>query len=413
MRVTLVNTYHFAGGGDCTYTYNLFKLLQEKKHDVSIFAMKYKEDLEDPNVDLFVSNIDYHELNQRKNLLTGLTVMYRSVYSLEARKKFRKLLIRAKTDIIHLNSIHHHITPSIIFEAEKLKLPVVWTLHDFKLLCPNTHFLVDNAETVCEACKSNRYYKSFIKRCKKNSYLASMIITLEAYIHRILGVRNKVDYFISPSLFLKEKLLEYGFDKKKVLHIPHFIPKHYFKKSIDSSNYFLYLGRLSKIKGIDILIEACRTNPDFQLIIAGDGNKEYKNTLLANLPPNVKYVGPQSREKIHGLISKAKAVILPSLCYENQPFCILEAFAHAKPTIASNLGGIAELVGINERGILVPPGDSKALADAMLWILTNESKARELGENAYNYALQEHSEEIHYTRLYTVYEMAINKKNTA
>ncbi|MEO0095249.1 MAG: glycosyltransferase family 4 protein [candidate division WOR-3 bacterium] len=404
MRILLVNTYHFAGGGDSTYTFNLYKLLMSNGHIVVMFAMIQDHNSNDPNADLFVSNVDYKVLINSKNLLTGLKVISRSIYSLEAKKKFGKLLKRVNPDIIHLNNIHHHITPSIIFEAKKQKIPVVWTLHDYKLLCPNTHFLIDKEDKICEACKPNKYFQAMIRRCKKGSFLASTVVTLEGYVHRLLRVKELIDCFISPGSFLKKKLIEYGFKENKIRHIPYFIPDNYFSLSLENENYFLYIGKISKIKGLAILIEAARLNPQCNVFIAGDGDKEVKENILSKMPANVKYLGPQNREKVQELIAESIAVILPSLWYENQPFCILEAFAKGKPVIASKLGGMIELVGDNERGLLIPPGDPKALAEAMEWIIQNPAKTKALGKNAYEYVRKEHTPEKHYNEIMKVYE---------
>ncbi|MEO0156634.1 MAG: glycosyltransferase family 4 protein [candidate division WOR-3 bacterium] len=404
MNVFLTNTYHFFGGGDSVYTLNLDALLKKHNHNVIHFGMQDSRNLPDSNVDLFVSNIDYKKLNQNKNLLNSLKVLSHSIYSIEAQIKFNKLIKRVRPDIIHLNNIHHHITPSIIIETKRNRIPLIWTLHDYKLLCPNTHFLIDKEDKICEACKPNKYFQAMIRRCKKGSFLASTVVTLEAYVHRLLRVRELVDAFITPSLFLKNKLLEYGFKENKIKHIPHFIPDNFFNFSPEEKNYFLYIGKISKIKGLAILIEAALLNPQCNVFIAGDGDKEVKENILSKMPANVKYLGPQNREKVQELIAESTAVILPSLWYENQPFCILEAFAKGKPVIASKLGGMIELVGDNERGLLIPPGDPKALAEAMEWIIQNPAKTKALGKNAYEYVRKEHTPEKHYNEIMKVYE---------
>src|SRR6266496_69363 len=160
MKILLVNTRHFYGGGDSTYTFSLSRLLQQQGHHVSFFAMQDQRNLNDPNEDLFVPFIDFRELNQHKNIANGLKVLGRVIYSSEARQKFSLLLDRIRPDIVHLQNIHAHITPSIIFEAKQRGLPVVWTLHDYKLICPNSHLMIDVTGQVCEACLKGGFYQA-------------------------------------------------------------------------------------------------------------------------------------------------------------------------------------------------------------------------------------------------------------
>ncbi len=408
MKVILVNTNHFAGGGDSTYTFNLAELLRSKGIEVAFFAMQDSRNLPDPNDELFVSHIDFRELNRKKNPLTAIKVLKRSIYSLEAKKKFKKLLERFKPDIIHLQNIHHHITPSVIFEAKKYGIPVVWTLHDYKLICPNSHFLIDATGKICEDCGNNLYYRTIFNKCKKDSILASLMAGIEAYAHRLIGVRNQVDFFLTPSQFLRNRLLERNFNPEKVVHVPLFLPDNLFDYADNSEDYFLFLGKLEPIKGVYQLLDACKKIPEIRLVLAGRTEESIRNKLDKILPQNAKYVGLKQGNELRELLKNAYAVVLPSLWYENQPFCILEAFACGKPVIASNLGGTAELVKDKERGLLIPAGDAKALAEAMSWMFNHPEKAKQMGKNAYEYAEKEHRADIHYQKLMTIYRKVLN-----
>jgi len=408
MRILLVNTYHFRGGGDSTYTFNLADLLSGEGHGIAFFAMQDERNIFDSNDDLFVSHIDFEKLNKNKNLMKGLRTMRRAIYSTEARLKFRQLLERFNPDIVHLQNIHAHITPSIIFEAKKHGLPVVWTLHDYKLICPNTHFLIDKKGEICEACHQHSFYQAVLKRCKKNSILASTMAALEAYLHRIMGLRNKVDFFLAPSAFLREKLLDRGFSPNKVKHLPLFLPENMFDNGNKSSGYLLFLGKLEPIKGIFSLLKACHQAPGVNLVIAGKVKEPLAARLPELMPPNAQYAGVKQGNELREIIFESSGVVLPSLCYENQPFSILEAFAAGKPVIASDLGGMTELVKNSKGGLLVPPGDEKALAEAMKWIAEHGSRAQEMGQAAKEYAMKEHSANKHYERLRLIYEKAVS-----
>jgi glycosyltransferase involved in cell wall biosynthesis len=408
MRILLVNTRYFYGGGDSTYTFNLAEVLRNKGHDVAFFAMQDDRNLPNPNSDFFVSNVDFKELNQKKSIFTGLQVAIRVIYSTEARQKFAKVLDRFKPDIIHLQNIHGHITPSTIFEAKKRNLPVVWTLHDYKMICPNTHFLIDATNEICEACGNGHYYQAVLKRCKKNSLLASVMACMEAYAHRIMGLRNLPDYFLTPSAFLRNKLIERGFSPDKAIHIPLFLPDEMFNDVGHDGGYLLFIAKLDPLKGIYPLLEACKKAPEVSLKIAGRADDIIAAQLPSLLPRNAEYVGMKQGKELRQLLLGTRAVLLPSLWYENQPFSITEAFAAGKPVIASDLAGMTELVKNGERGILVLPGDVKALAEAMDWMNAHPLKAKEMGENAREYAIREHSAQKHYERILGIYESLIN-----
>jgi glycosyltransferase involved in cell wall biosynthesis len=408
MRILLANSFHFYGGGDSTYTFNLANLLRSKGHRVAFFAMQDERNISDSNSDLFVSHIDFKELDRNKNLLAGLRVMRRVIYSTEARKKFSQMLERLHPDIIHLQNIHAHITPSVIFEAKKRGLPVVWTLHDYKLICPNTHFLIDKKGEICEACSRNHYYQAVLKRCKKDSLLASAMASVEAYAHRIMGLRNIIDFFITPSAFLRSKLIDRGFPPEKVKHLPLFLTEDVFHDVNEDKGYLLFFGKLDPIKGIYPLLEACQKAKKIHLSLAGRAEEPLTSRLQEILLPNTKYVGMKYGDELRNLILGARAVILPSLWYENQTFSIIEAFAAGKPVIASDLGGMTELVKNSKGGLLVPPGDVEALAEAMEWIATHAKQANQMGQAAREYAMREHSSQKHYERLMHIYERVLN-----
>lgn len=404
MKILLANTRHYYGGGDSTYTFNLADVLRQKGHEVAFFAMQDERNLPDPNSDLFVSHIDFKHLNRRKSVFTGIQVVSRVIYSTESRQKFSKALDRFQPDIIHLQNIHGHITPSIIFEAQKRKLPVVWTLHDYKMICPNTHFLIDATGEICEACGNGHYYQAVLKRCKKGSLLASVMACMEAYAHRIMGLRNLPDYFLTPSAFLRNKLIERGFSPDKVIHVPLFLPDEMFNDGGHDGGYLLFIAKLAPLKGIYPLLEACRQVPEVRLKIAGRVDDVIATQLPALLPPNAEYVGMKQRDELRQLLLGARAVVLPSLWYENQPFSITEAFAAGKPVIASDLGGMTELVKDGECGLLVPPGDVATLAGAMQWMNSHPSEAQEMGKKARIYASKVHSSGAHYKKLMGIYE---------
>jgi glycosyltransferase involved in cell wall biosynthesis len=410
MKILIVNTRHTYGGGDSRYSFNLADLLSSHGHEVAFFAMQDERNIPDVNSDLFVSSIEFRELNHKKNLANGIRVLTRSIYSIEARQKFAKLLDRFSPDIIHLQNFIGHITLSILFEAERRNLPVVWTLHDYGLICPNAHFLIDQTGQICEACKGGHFYQAIIKQCKKNSILASSMAAFVAYCNRWMGLLKKVDIFISPSCFLKTKLLQNGFSENKIHHLPLFLPQEYFYAGEQDNGYFLFLGRLEAFKGINILIEASKIASSIPIVIAGSVSEPLASQLTEILPRNARYIGQLHGQELADVIHNAFAIIMPSICYENQPFSILEGFASGKAVIASDLGGMAELVADQERGLLVKPGDSLLLANAMLTAASNPSLMKAMGKSAREYAIKFHGPELHYQTLTNIYSQVMRSQ---
>ena len=406
MNILMANTRHFYGGGDSTYTFSLSRLLQQHAHYVSFFAMQDERNLSDPNEDLFVPFIDFRQLNREQSITNGLRVLGRVIYSRVARQKFSVLLDRVKPDIVHLQNIHAHITPSIIFEAKQRGLPVVWTLHDYKLICPNSHLLIDATGQICEACVKGKFWHAPLKRCKKGSLLASGMAATEAYAHKLMGVRGKVDAYLAPSAFLANKLGEGGF-LEDVYHVPLFIDKKYFQAQDQDDGYILFFGRLDFLKGIYTLLDACRVLPHIRLRIAGRMNEAEEASIRPKFSPNVEYLGMKSGNDLRELVGRCRAVVVPSIWYENQPFSILEAFAAGKPVIASNLGGMSELVTHMERGLLVKPKDAEELAGAMAWMDEHPEEAWKMGTRAQAYVEKEHSAEHHYERIIGIYNHAL------
>ena len=177
--------------------------------------MQHPQNFESAYAQYFVPYINYAEEVKNISIFSGLKVFTRTIFSVEARKNLQRLIEDEKPDIAHLQNIHHHITPSIFYTLKKNKIPIVWTLHDYSIICPNTLFL--NHGKVCEKCKKIRYFWPPIVKCKKDSFTASLMAAIENVVHRISGVYNLVDVFITPSEFLKNKLFEFGFKKERII----------------------------------------------------------------------------------------------------------------------------------------------------------------------------------------------------
>lgn len=402
MRVLIANTYHYLRGGDCTYSFGLANLLKSNGHEVVHFAMQHEHNLDSEYSSYFVSNIDYSCALNNVGLLSASRVASRSIYSLEARQNIRSLIKATNPHIAHFQSIHHHLTPSIIYPLREANIPIIWTLHDFKLICPNSHFMC--AGLICEQCKKTKYYNAVLKRCKKGSRASSLMACAESYIHRLLKIENSIDQFIAPSQFLRSKLIEYGINKERITYLPNFVSRQEPKAKVQRHK-IVYAGRLSHEKGIDTLIRAVAGIKDANLMIIGDGplrdELEYLAKSIAGR--RVTFLGHRSHEEVQALISDASCIVIPSTCYENCPYSILEAYALGIPVIGSRIGGIPELVDDGVSGFLFQPGDEFDLRAKIQKLITNSERLSRMSESALQKIEIGFTPEYHYSRIIELY----------
>ncbi|MFX0126352.1 MAG: glycosyltransferase family 4 protein [Candidatus Hodarchaeota archaeon] len=411
----IVNTYHYLRGGDSKYALGLARLLEKKGHEVHFFGMKSKKNLPCLDEQYFVREIDYREALKKKGFLEALKVGWRSVYSLEAKHNIARLLKNFKPDIVHLNSFRHHITISILPELHKLNIPVVQTLHDYKLICPNTSFY--NGQNICEDCKGKNYINIVRNRCKKGSLAASVMTYLECKINDYLGYYQYIDRSISPSRFLRDKFIEYGYEPDKLTVVPNFIEVDTFLPHYHHEDYILFIGRLEKEKGLSTLIKAftraTETVNSLRLKIAGTGSieEELKGLIARMRLSKVELLGFKQGKELENLTKNAKAIVIPSEWYENYPFSCLEAMGYGKPIIASRIGGIPEQVEDGVTGFLFEPYNDEQLAKSIkvLYGLT-KNRIAEMGQMARKKVERINNPQTYQKAILNIYEALLDRK---
>lgn len=380
------------------------KLLEQNGHVVIPFAMDHPLNFESRYSKYWPSYIDYKTANKVKSIRNVIRVITRTVYSLESKRKMAKLLEDHRPDLVHVHNLHHHITPSILGEIKKRKIPIVWTLHDYTILCPNTSFLTENGD-VCEACKKNKYFMAPMKKCKKNSLAASSVAMLENYVHRLMRVYRHVDKFIAPSNYLANKFIEYGMGEQ-IIKLNNFVDTDKYEPNYLSGDYYVYIGRLNQIKGIDILLQAACKNPDIKLKVVGDGDliDEYKT----NKSDNVEFIGFKSGDELRDIVSNAMFAVVPSQWYENSPYSVLEPMALGKPVIGSCIGGIPELVEDGRNGFLFSHKDVNQLSIMINRLARNRELQVQMGKQSRRIIEEMYSQKKHYEQLMEIYNMVLN-----
>jgi len=371
--------------------------------------MRHPLNLPSEYSEFFVPEIDLAEELKKSKITGGIKALKRVVYSNVSKQKLNELLDKYPVDIAHIQNIHGHITPSIFHTLGARNIPIVWTLHDYFPICPNSTFF--SKSKVCESCKGRRFYNVVIKKCKKESFAASLVVMLEEQVDRLLGLLRIVDFFVAPSHFLRNKMVEYGFPSDKVIHIPYFVDGRTAESSSHNNGHILYSGRLSYEKGLKTLVKAVSLCDSVKLFIAGSGplKAELETTAKNIAPEKVVFLGYLNRDRLEKATDDAMFMVVPSEWYENLPYSILEPFASAKPVVGSRIGGIPQLVRVGETGLLFEPGNAEDLAEKMRWMVEHPKEREEMGRRARRLVEREYSPELHHKRLMGVYRAALKK----
>lgn len=352
MKVLMVNKFLYPKGGSETYIFSLGKLLEEHGHEVQFFGLKDERNTVGNRVNSLVDSMEFAD-----GIKKNLKAPFRIIYNGKARKDIRLVLDDFQPDVVHINNIEFHLTPSILLEIDKWrkesekKCRIVNTTHDYQLVCPN-HTMIGADQKPCEKCLDGHYTHCIQTKCLKNSTLKSALGAADAFYWKHKNVYRLVDTFICCSRFLKEKLdtqPQYR-GKTVVLHNFDFVPR---LNGIEKKNYILYFGRMDAIKGVDTLIEAAKRMPEKKFVFAGEGPSAEKTKST----PNIRYVGFQSGEVLYRLIAEAKLTVCPSEWYENCPFSVIEAISLGTPVAGARIGGIPELITEGKTGELFEAGD--------------------------------------------------------
>jgi len=412
MKILQINKYYHRkgkSGGTGRYFLSLIDLLKNHNHQIQVFAMKDKNCLPSIYSPYFVEEQDFsHPKLNFKIILKSI----KFIYSFEAKRKIEKLIKNEKPDLAHIHNIYHHITPSIIPVLKKYNIPVIQTLHDFHLISPN-YSLYSEKNGIHEECSHGKYWKAIIHKCIKNSRSASALSAAKMYFEKITKIYNKnVDIFISPSQFLMTKYIQNGFPSDKICFLKHFVELNEYKPKFSPGKYILFFGRLHAQKGVKTLIEAVSTLPDVNLKIIGSGKEEKKllKLIAKKNINNIEFLGAKYGKELKNIIRNSALVVVPSVWYENAPFAVLESFALGKPVIASNLGGLPELVKNKSTGLLFKEGNANDLREKILSLFLCPCLIRTMGLQARLFVEKNFSPEKHYQDLMNIYKKAINNK---
>ena len=372
MKVLMVNKFLHPNGGSETYIFKLGDYLKTQGHEVEYFGMEHENRCVGNCVNAYTSNMDFHNGSKLAKVMYPL----KTIYSVEARKKIRKVLDDFQPDVCHLNNFNYQLTPSIILEIKKWgkdtghKCKIVFTAHDYQLVCPNHMCHNPNTHENCEKCLGGHFINCAKGRCVHGSLAKSAIGTLEATFWKWKKVYKHIDTIICCSEFLKTKMDSNPLFAEKTVAMHNFIDKVE-RKEAKKKEYVLYFGRFSEEKGIGTLIEACKALPNIKFVFAGTGPLEEK----MNGIPNIQNVGFQNGEALEKLIREAKFSIYPSEWYENCPFSVMESQMYGTPVLGADIGGIPELIQAGKTGELFESGNVEDLKCKIEWFWNDKNVA--------------------------------------
>ncbi len=382
-KILIVHNYYKIPGGEDIVVENEKRLLEKRGHQVVFYCRKNKE---------------LESFSFIRKLLLPLTAFF----SIRTYREVKCLIKKEDIDIVHVHNTLTLVSPSVYYAAFACGKPVLQTLHNFRLLCPNGIFLRNG--NVCEDCLEKGLICAVRYGCYRNSRMQSLVSAFVLKLHRLLGTYKRI-YYICLTEFNKKKLLLLNKDKKIIIseeHIfikPNFIPD-FLEGSCQKKEQYIYVGRMETLKGIQILLEAWRMFPEKKLLLCGNGPEEewVCQYIKTHHMKQVKFLGWQSHDKVLCMIAESKALILPTMCYEGQPTVIMESYAVGTPVITTDIGNAGNMVKHGVTGFKFACGDVTALREAVQQMEKRQSWDTEsVYESLY-------TEEKNYKVLQNIYE---------
>ncbi len=381
MRVLMVNKFLYARAGAETQMLRLGAALERVGVEVAYFGTADRRNETPPDRSYTFAcpqNEHCRSLRDRfialANLFTGRG----------GQNVFLRALREFRPDVVHTHNVYHQIGCALLPIARDRGIPLVMTVHDYKIICPT--YNLHDGNSPCFACRHRRFWHAPLKNCHHFGRTASALLAAESFWNELNRFYLRgVDRFVVPSRYIARLLADSGIPSRRILVLHNAVDTHGWRPASGPGGYFLYAGRLAAEKGIGVLLEAFRSLPGVPLKIAGTGPLQDEVSRAAVSCPWIEYLGHVSHEDVRRLLSDCRAVILPSVWAENCPMILLEAFACGRPAIASQIGGIPELFEYPQTippGLLVPPGRAELLAEAVRTLWQSPGLVEELGHAA-------------------------------
>jgi glycosyltransferase involved in cell wall biosynthesis len=377
-KILIVHNIYQQNGGEDSVVVNEAALLRKYGHQVEIY-LRHNNDIAGQS---------------------SVSLLAQAVYSNKSYADIVDKIASFKPDIIHVHNTLPLVSPSVFWAAHASNVAIVQTLHNFRLLCPQATFL--RAGKICEDCIGKIPWRGVLHGCYRKSFTQTAALTSVLLVHRVIGTyRKKIDAFIALNTFSKNKYIQGGMLAEKIFIKPNFVED--LGVGIEDRADFLYVGRLSPEKGARIFAKAFDINSHGFLKVVGDGEERI---FLASID-HIELLGALSQAEVRQLMKSCLALVLPSICYENMPMTLVEAYSCGLPVIASRLGALCHLVEDGVTGLLFNAGDANDLAEKMSWAKAHPEEMAVMGGNARAKYLKEYTPENNYEILMNIYDKAL------
>lgn len=382
MRVLIAHNAYQQRGGEDSVVESEISLLRERGHVV----------------------LEYRRSNDDLKDMSRMDAALQTLWSGQTRSELSALFAAERPDVVHVHNTFPLISPSLYWAAAKARVPVVQTLHNYRLLCPQAMLLRDGG--VCEDCVGKLPWRAAVRGCYRNSMAQSIVLGSMLTLHRSLGTYQKqIDRYIALTEFGRQKFIDGGLPAERIRVKPNFVEQP-IARTTGKRDGFLYVGRLSAEKGVDILAGAMASEPGLRCEVIGAGPEQES---LAKLP-GVDLRGWQQGDIILDRMQLARALVMPSVWYEGFPRTLVEAFAAGLPVIASRLGAMATSIDDGRTGLLFEPGSASDLAAKLRWAQANPEAMAEMGLAARMEYEARYTPDKNYERLMDIYAEAISAK---
>lgn len=401
MKILHVHKFSNLKGGAEFYLHQLMAHQKKQGHEVHVFATRSEQETDSEDEKYFVTR---HAYDKTEGALQDIKKAANFLWNGEARKSFAGMLTDIKPDVIHLHNIYHHLSTSILAEVRQSGIPCVQTLHDYKLACPNYKMFTEGK--ACERCKGGHYCQALRHDCLNGFWFDALAVAEMNMTKFRQSYERTVKTFICPSEFMKNKMTEWGEPSGKMVYVPNPVEIPVQINHERGTGPYVYIGRLSHEKGIETAIRAFARVPSTELEIIGQGPEALHLQRLAQelAPERIKFLGFLGGTSLTDYRDKARAFIMPTVMYENSSLAILEAMAAGVPVIASDIGGIPEMVKDGVNGFLAKPGDIESWIEAINQMESFSSEQRlEMGDAGRELAKQNHYWEKHLKQLEGIY----------
>lgn len=391
MKILLIhNHYQYPGGEDIVVAQET-TLLRSFGHEVHLYQRTNRE----------LADLSAFE---------WASIPFDIIWSRSSARELRELLAKVKPDIVHVHNTFFRISPSLFYVCAEFNIPVVQTLHNYRLLCPRADFFRKSA--VCELCIHKSIpWLGILHACYRGSRIQSAGVASITAIHRLLRTwDSRIEIFIALTEFSHQKFIAGGIPAELIRVKPNFVFPDPGQKSAEG-DYALFVGRLSPQEKVETLLKAWRTIGHIPLKIVGTGPEILTLSSIAKhygLGIGI-FKGGIARDQVFAYMRGARFLIFPSEWYESFPMVIVEAFACGVPVIASRLGAMGEIVDDGRTGLLFNPGDSEDLARKVEWAWTHEKEIAEMGKEARREYELKYTAERNYQMLMAIYQLAIDR----